>query len=333
MDASREEVYSRAAGEIGRTPLYEIRHLEIPYGNRVFAKEEYRNPTGSHYDRVFLRVLYGLEREGKIRPGQELVETTSGNAGASFAWLCKVLEYRATILIPEDMPHSRVAQIKSYGADVVLTPRGKYVVGVIEQLRSYLRERKSRGDPVYCTNHAESRYSAEGMEEAGREIIKDLMEAGVDKVDVHVSALGGGVSLRGIGAVLGERWPDLRLVGVEPFEAPDNYIRRFPGRFESTYGFEPRLGPHGLLGIGRWGDTSYRWPHMEAMLQQIADILLVRPDAWQDMSEKLRDLEGKHVGRTSAACVCAALEIAKAVREQVFVVVFYDPAWKYLDSM
>lgn len=332
MDREREELYKRTATEIGNTPLYEIKHLEIANGNRIFAKEEYRNPTGSYYDRVFLNVLYSLEKDGAISPGQELVETTSGNAGASFAWLCAVLGYRATILMPGDMPHARIAQIRSFGAQLVFSPKGRYVSGVIEHLRQYLKERKFRSEAVYCTNHAESKAAIEGMATAGEEIIEQLPKAGASRLDVYFSALGGGINLRGVAPILERRWPNLRVVGVEPFEAPENYIKKFPGRFEATYGVPPTLGPHGLLGIGRWGDTTYRFPHIEAMLARIDDIILVRTEEWLEASQRLRDVEGQHIGRTSAACVWAALRLAREVEGKTFGLIFYDPAWKYLDA-
>lgn len=331
MDNAREELYRKLEGRIGKTPLYEIKNIDIPNGNRIFAKEEYLNPTGSHYDRVFLKLLYALEKEGKICPCQELVETTSGNAGAAFAWLCAALQYKATVVIPEDMPKARVAHIKSFGAKVLFSPKGEYISGTIRYLRQYLSERKLAGHPIYCTNHAESYHSIEGMREAGREIVETISSEGTKEIDFYVSALGGGITVRGLVDVLSERNSRLQIIGVEPFEAPDNYVRRYPGRFESEYGYRPRMSPHELLGIGQWGDSSYKFPHMEKMLDRLDDIRLSKKNDWSPMWLELRDKEAKHVGRTSAACLWTAREIAKEVREKVFVILFYDPAWKYLD--
>lgn len=333
MDPSRTALYQRLRKIIGKTPLYEIQNIMIPNENRIFVKEEYTNPTGSHYDRVFVELLYGLEREGKIVPGQELTETTSGNAGASFAWLCAVLGYKATVIIPEDMPSIRFRQIKSFGAELVFSKRGEYVAGVIERLGKYLKERKNRGNSTFCTNHAESQYSVLGMEHAGDEIVQDLEIVNIDTVNFYISALGGGINLTGVSNILLKRWPKSKMIGVEPFEAPDNYVKRFPGRFETVYGIHSHLGPHGLIGIGRWGNTNYRFPYIENTLSKVDDIILVQAQEWQDMSIKLRDIEGKHVGRTSAACLFTAMKIAHEVRQNIIVTIFYDPAWKYLDSL
>jgi cysteine synthase A len=294
------------------------------------VKEEYLNPTGSHYDRVFFALLGGLEREDAIHPGQELVETTSGNAGASFAWLCTALGFNPTVLIPEDMPPIRLAHLQALGAKVVGTPRREYVAGTIQFLRKYLRERKQADSPVYCTNHAESEHSICGMREAGREIVQQLGGQGVTDAHYYISALGGGINLRGVAEVLSERWPNLGVIGVEPWAAPDNYIRLFPGRFEETFKIPPTLSTHELLGIGRWGDTSYRFPHIEKMLGLLQDIILIRDGEWRDMSVRLRDQEAKHVGHTSAACLAAALQLAETTSRKNFVIMFYDPAWKYL---
>lgn len=330
-NSKREDVYRRLARNIGNTPLYEIRNIEIPNGNRIFAKEEYLNPTGSHYDRVFWNLLYSLEREGTICPCQELVETTSGNAGASFAWLCAALGYKATVVIPQDMPDARLAYIRSLGARTVISPSGEYVAGSITSLRKYLKEKKAQAAPIYCPNHAGAEFSVIGMSRSGEEIIRDAPSAGIDKIDIYVSALGGGITVRGVGEVLQEEWPEMQLVGVEPFEAPEYYVRKFPERFQSLYGMTPTIGPHSLLGIGRWGDDSYKFPHMEKMLGRINDIILVKKEHWCETALKLRDIEAKHVGRTSAASLWAALELAREVEDKTFLILFYDPAWKYLN--
>jgi cysteine synthase A len=327
----REDLYRRLALNIGNTPLYEVKNIKIPNGNRIFAKEEFLNPTGSHYDRVFWNLLYSLERQGTVCPCQGLVETTSGNAGASFAWLCAALGYKATVIIPEDMPDARVAHIRSFGAHIIVSPKGEYVSGSIQSLHKYLKDKKALGESDYCPNHAGSEFSVVGMSQSGEEIVRDAPSAGIDKVDIYVSALGGGITVRGVGEVLQEKWPEMQIVGVEPFEAPEYYVRRFPERFESIYGETPTRKPHGLLGIGRWGDDSYKFPHMEKMLARINDIILVKKEHWFEAALMLRNIEAKHVGRTSAASLWAALELAKEVEDKTLLVLFYDPAWKYLN--
>ena len=332
MDAARSERYRTLYGEIGHTPLYEIRYISIPNGNRIFAKEEYQNPTGSHYDRVFLRLFEGLEEEGLITTGDELVETTSGNAGASFAWLCSILGYKGTVLIPEDMPVTRIAQIRSFGVNVHFTPARQYVSGVIEGLRGFLRLQAEKGRRIYCLNHAESRHSVDGMRSCGYEILEQLREHGAGQPDFFIAALGGGISASAICDVLDEQSPSTKTIGFEPFEAPENYIRRYPGRFESTYGMAPALGPHELLGIGRWGDTSYTFPHIETLLPRLSEIMLITQDRWMAADRDLRVVEAKFVGHTSAAALSAALDLCRTIHDTTVVIIFYDPSWKYLGT-
>ena len=329
MNPEREQLYIKLGRRIGRTPLTEIRNIPVPNGNRIFAKEEYLNPTGSHYDRVFWQLLFSLESSGDICPCQELIETTSGNAGASFAWLCSALGYKATVIIPEDMPNARLAQIKSFGANIVPSPPGLYVAGAIDTLRGYLADRKSRNQPVVCTNHAESEASVLGMDSAAHEIKKQLQEYDAVNLDIHVSALGGGITLKGLGQGLRLYWPTMKIFGVEPVEAPEYYYRKHPPG--PNFNFSALTKPHDLLGIGRWGNDTYKFRHMETMIDEVDEILLVEKEQWTETWTKLRNIEAKHVGRTSAAVLWAALELSKTLRNKNLLVIFYDPAWKYLN--
>ena len=108
MDIQREKLYRELESRIGNTPILKL-SLHLPYGNRIFVKEEFRNPTGSHYDRVYIHLLKEIEKEGKIVPGvTPLIETSSGNAGSSFAWLCRELGYQAEVIVPEGLDRKSV---------------------------------------------------------------------------------------------------------------------------------------------------------------------------------------------------------------------------------
>src|SRR6516162_4413264 len=121
MNRARRSLYEGYIAAIGRTPLTELRSPQKSFDGLVLAKEEYRNPTGSHYDREYFRLLYELEDNRTIVPGETpLIETTTGNAGASFAWACRILGYSPVkVIIPADMPSAREAQIASFGAEIV----------------------------------------------------------------------------------------------------------------------------------------------------------------------------------------------------------------------
>lgn len=329
LTSERKQLYTRLQNSIGHTPLSKIRHIKIPKGNTIFFKEEYRNPTGSHYDREFVRLLKSLEEKELIVPTKSvLVETTTGNAGASFAWLCRILGYKCKVIIPEDVPCARRAQIKSFGAEVILAPPEQYVKGIIQTLRVEL---KGKQGIEYCTNHAaDQEYCIAAMQDLGEEIIDDLRKVNVQKVDYFICALGNGSSLRGVGKILKERF-ETEIVGVEPYEAPDIYVKKFgKDKFCQVYGCQPSFGPHELLGTGAWG-TDFEFPNTVHMMQYIQDIVLVNRAEWKERVRELADKEFQHVGRTSGACLHVALKVAEKVQNKIFLLIFYDAAWKYLD--
>jgi len=328
LPPGRRKLYDQLQRSIGNTPLGRIDEIPVPNGNRIFFKEEYRNPTGSHYDRQFVRLLRALEATKEIMPGEtSLIEATTGNAGASFAWLCRILGYKCRVVIPRDMPGARIAQIRSFGARITYSPGGKYVKGVIDKLRTELKSKKER-----CANHAADEvHCIEAMRELGREILRDLNRKGIRNVDYFVVALGNGSSARGVGSVLAEE-RGTKIVGVEPFECPTYFLMRFGiDEFRKRYGEEPRCGPHSLLGTGAW-DTEFQFVNASKMLPKLEDIILVKQEEWEHRMKQLADAELQLVGRTSAACLHAALELAEAVSDKTFVVIFYDPAWKYLGT-
>jgi len=331
LKIERKELYDQVQRAIGHTPLKKLEYIKIPHNNVIFFKEEYRNPTGSHYDREFIRLLRSLEDRELIIPFKTpLVETTTGNAGASFAWLCRVLGYTCKVIIPEDVPSARIAQIKSFGAEVILSPSKQYVKGVIETLRSELRD-KNKNKEEYCPNHAaDEKYCIEAMKDLGREIVDDISKLNQNRIDYYVSALGNGSSLRGVGEILKNAF-STKIIGVEPLASPSIFIKKFGNEiFYKEYGCDPKFGPHGLLGTGAWG-TDFQFPNTRFMQDEIDEIILVTEQQWEEQSKNLADKEYQHVGRTSAACFYAALKAAERVERKAFVLIFYDASWKYLD--
>ena len=149
----RRALYERLELQVRDTPLYEITHINIPRGCRIFCKEEYRNPTGSHYDRQTVRLLRGFEEDlGRIAPnGRPLAETTTGSSGAAFAWMCLVLGYKCIVFIPSDMPAARIEQIRSFDADVRFAPERGYIRGLVDAFRTFITEGR---EEFTATNHS-----------------------------------------------------------------------------------------------------------------------------------------------------------------------------------
>ncbi len=205
MDKARLDLYRELSEEIGNTPLYRISKIEIPRGNSVFVKEENKNPGGSHYDRVFVRLFQRYENQGRIAPGETpVVETTSGSAGVSFARLGRLLGYECLVVCPEDLPLGRLRAIQEEGAQLRLTPAGQYVDGSAEELGRIFRvenkKRKAEGKPPYFgLNHSQTPLSAEPMENVVDEAVEQAFREYRIKFDLIIAAGGNGTTLLGFG--------------------------------------------------------------------------------------------------------------------------------------
>ena len=332
MDAARRRLYNSYITAIRDTPLTRLATSSRSLDGSIFAKEEYRNPTGSHYDREYFRLLYELEDRRIIVEGQTpLIETTTGNAGASFAWACRILGYDARVVIPEDMPTARIAHIESYDAKIVFSPAGQYVKGIIETLKQELNDTPT----LWCPNHAaDTKYSIAGMSDLAEEIVADLTKQGLVRLDYYVSALGNGSSLRGVGELLRNQL-GAQLIGVEPFECPTNYVAVYPGRFEREFHRAPTFSPHHLIGTGAWDyeantRVDFEFPNTKHMLPLLHEIELVNEGAWRGAVLELQDKYLQFVGNTSAACFVVAKRLLERDPGCSVLLVFYDPAWKYL---
>ena len=330
MDSTRAELYERVRRNIGNTPYVELQGLDIPNRCKVFAKAEYRNPTGSHYDREMWRFLRALEEDRVIQPGvTRMIETTTGNSGASFAWLCRALGYPPpTIVLPEDMPYARRAQIQSFGARLILSPAGQYITGVSETFGRLIQEHVvgRDGGGLWCPKHWEdTRSGVAAMRECGEEILRDSKRARCP-LDFFVVALGNGSSSRGIGDALIPE--NVTLVGMEPAESP------IVAEYLNLPGFtEPRTGDrqHGLIGTGP-AKVDQIYVNMRKAAPTLSDIVHPTTEECAHMQTQLMDRASQHVGMSSAGCVVSILRYIEqnSIKNKNFGTVFYDPAWKYL---
>lgn len=330
---SREDLYSSLARSIGRTPFSEVLGLDLPRGCRVWAKEEYRNPTASHYDREMWRFLQNLEQLNAITPGEtRMLETTTGNSGASFSWLCRVLGYPPpTIIIPEDMPRARIAQIRSFGAEVIESPAGQYITGIAETFQAVAPDLIDE-QGYYAPQHWNDQYHCvAGMTELGHEIVQNAAEQSVE-LDYFMLALGNGGSARGAGQVLKDE--GIRLLGVEPAESPiiAEYSRLRPTkRWTSSEVHRP----HAILGTGPFQPSEIYTNMRYVVENELLEPEILHPSSADaaNVQRELMDKSFQHVGMSSAACIWAVrdfIQRSKPRRPKNFGVIFYDPAWKYL---
>ena len=318
LTSDRAKRYEMAWDGVANTPLLSI---ELPSGCKVFCKDESRNPSGSHYDRIFPVLLQCLEESRTIIPYEtELVDATTGNAGAALARAAQILGYRCTIVIPEDMPLARVGQIQQYGAQVILSPAGMYVAGAVRELKKYLISCRKASRDVFCIDHSRRPEAAAALEHTAAEILGAINGK---RLDYFVGVIGNGLTIKGIGMALRQQVPTLKVIGVEPFEAPSNYVKTYPGRFEETYGTTPDFRSHGLLGAGAW---DVHFPFID--LSMYDEIVLVREADWSEGHQGFRS-HRVVPGRTSVACLWVASEVARARTNLRFVQILYDAAWKY----
>ena len=321
LNSERQELFDHLASSVGNTPLYEIRNIPIPNGNHIFCKEEYRNPTGTHYDRFWVEYMRYLEEEGKIYPGMDriLLESSTGNSGSAFAWVCKVLGYtdpQPEIVIPEDMPKARIAQIEDFGAKVILSSKGEYVKGLVKKFQdTFFENRKKYFIPNHCCDTVIS-------QKVMKKLVEEVHEQMAGKeIDCFVSALGNGLTTRGIGSALRETKPDTRIIGVEAKENPTI--------FPLKYGYMPQetaSHTHELLGTAPGNLGFFHFKNIESFVDEIDEVVLVDNDEWRSTDQLLRETEGKFVGHTSAACLKVALDYAEKVSNQNIFIIFYDPA-------
>ncbi len=325
LDLEREELYRQIGVQIGKTPLHRVSN--VPNGNSIYAKEEWRNPTGSVFDRLYPFLFRIAEEDGLIVPGiSPVIEASTGNAGASFAWCSRSLGYSdCTVITHEDTPKARVEQMRNYGAKIVFSPAGEYAAGYVRKLEEILAEdRKSKGklseDPtrMYCVTKIHPRApQSPGYVEFVDEVLSEI-----DLVDCFVCGVGSGTTISGIGRRLKERNPRTRIIAVEHMDAP--VITRFRnGRIA------PVPKNYQNFGLGASGLPPEK---LDIDLSILDDVELVSDQDWKDGFEYLKTHERKDVGRSSCAVFEVALRLAERESNKKFLILFADPSWKYTDS-
>lgn len=224
-------IYTRVEELIGRTPLFEPAALERELGlkARVLVKLEFFNPAGSVKDRAALSMILDAEEKGRIRPGDTIIEPTSGNTGIGLAAVAASRGYRVIFTMPETMSIERRKLLQGYGAKIVLTDAAAGMAGAIRKADELAAETKGAVVLGQFVNGANPRAH---YETTGPEIWEDTG----GQVDVFVAGVGTGGTITGTGRFLREKNPDIHLVAVEPADSP-----------VLSGG---AAGPHGLQGIG-----------------------------------------------------------------------------------
>jgi cysteine synthase A len=282
-------VVSRMTELIGGTPLVRLRRLTGPGCADVFVKCEQFNPGGSVKDRVALAMIARAERQGRLVPGQStIVEATSGNTGVGLALVSAVKHYRLILTMPDNMSLERRILLKTYGAEVHLTPAAEVMNGAVRRALELCAQNPSYVLLEQFKNPA----NVEAHRRAtGPEILAQLEVAGAPGVDAFVCGVGTGGTITGVGQVLRQRFPSVKVVAVEPAES-------------AVLSGRP-AGEHRIDGIGAG--------FVPEILDR-AQIDEVRTIAERDAQLVKLDLarkEGLLVGISSGAAVKIALDVAR----------------------
>lgn len=269
---------------VGNTPMVRLRRLAPEGSAEVLAKMESWNPAGSVKDRIAVSMVEAAAAAGELRPGDTIVEPTSGNTGIGLALVAAVRGYRLIITMPDDSSRERAALLQHYGAQVVLTPARKLMQGAIDRAQAIVAENPRCFMPGQFRNLANP---AAHIEHTGPEIL----EATGSRLDAFVAGVGTGGTVSGVGAVLKEHCPAARIVAVEPERS-----RALSGGPVAT---------HAIQGIGA-GFVP------ETLDRSVIDEVVTCSDRDAiEMARRLAREEGISSGVSGGAAVFCALRVAE----------------------
>jgi len=295
---------------IGNTPMVRLRRITAPGGADVFVKLEGTNPTGSMKDRMARAVIARAEADGRLRPGDTVVEYTGGSTGTSLALVCAAKGYRIRIVTSHAFSQEKLDHMAALGAELTLVPSDgglitkQLILDMIEAAR-----RLSQEPRTYWTDQLRNHDSIAGYHPMGEEI---WSQAG-GGVDAFVHSIGTAASLRGVATVLRKHRPHVRIIAVEPAESP------------VLGGGAP--GRHKIEGIG----IGYAPPLWQPDLAD--EILAVSTAEAEEMARRLAREEAIFAGTSSGANVVAALRVAQRLGPGAKVVTLaVDSGLKYLST-
>ncbi|MCF1184158.1 cysteine synthase CysM [Marichromatium gracile] len=282
---------------VGNTPLVRLQRLPGETSNLILAKLEGNNPAGSVKDRPALNMIRRAEERGTIRPGDTLIEATSGNTGIALALAAAIRGYRMVLIMPENMSAERRGAMRSYGAEIILTP----ATGGMEAAIDLALEMEARGEGVRLDQFSNPDNPEAHTLGTGPEIWRDT----AGRVTHFVSSMGTTGTIMGTGRYLKAQNPAVQVVGVQPAEGAS------------------------IPGIRRWPEAYLPKVYDPAGVDRIIDV------TQQEAEETMRALaarEGIFAGVSSGGAVAAALRLSAEVENAVIVAIICDRGDRYLST-
>jgi cysteine synthase B len=293
--------YPTIEDAIGKTPLVALQRIyaaeNAARGNVILGKLEGNNPAGSVKDRPALSMIKRAEERGDIKPGDTLIEATSGNTGIALAMAAAIKGYKMVLIMPEDLSIERAQTMKAFGAELILTPKS----AGIEYSRDLADQMQKEGKGRVLDQFANPDNPRIHYETTGPEIWTDTS----GKVTHFVSAMGTTGTITGVSRYLKEKNPAIKIIGAQPSEGS-----RIPGIRKWPQEYLPKIY-----------DAS-----------QVDELVLVSQVDAEDMCRRLAREEGIFAGISAAGALWVAQEIAKTVKDAVIVFVVCDRGDRYLST-
>ena len=293
--------YQTIEDVIGNTPRVRLQRLPGAdtgaRGNVVLGKLEGNNPAGSVKDRPAILMIRRAEERGEIRPGDTLIEATSGNTGIALAMAAAIRGYRMVLIMPEDLSIERAQTMKAFGAELILTPRS----GGMEYARDLAEQMQAEGKGRVLDQFANADNPRAHFDTTGPEIWADT----AGRVTHFVSAMGTTGTITGVSKFLKEKNPAVRIVGAQPSEGS-----RIPG-------------------IRKWPEAYLPKIYNPAAVDEL--VLVSQADA-EDMARRMAREEGLFAGISAAGACWVALQIAQQVENATIVFIVCDRGDRYLST-
>ena len=282
---------------VGNTPLVQLQRLPGKTGNVVLAKLEGNNPAGSVKDRPALSMIKRAQERGDIKPGDTLIEPTSGNTGIALAMAAAIMGYRMVLVMPEHLSIERRQSMAAFGAEIMLTPQS----GGMEMARDVAEKMRDEGKGVILDQFANPDNPLAHYESTGPEIWRDTG----GKITHFVSSMGTTGTIMGVSRFLKEQNPAIQIVGCQPADGS-----QIPGIRKWPAAYLPKICD---------------WSRVDRVIE------VTQADA-EDMTRRLAREEGIFAGVSSGGAIWSAMQVSAGARDAVIVSIVCDRGDRYLST-